>query len=154
MSNTNIRIEKIIQKSLARDILYLLSHNDLTIPQIASDLKTEDIQSIVAFLSELHYLGLVIPIETQNTKTTVLEKKEEKDMIKEDFLSKPSINWLSPLGISIRDYHSLWQSLNQNKNVEQEHLVKEMLFKVPESLKQRFKNIKSINEKEYAKVNL
>ena len=147
MADTNLRIEKIIQKSFARDILYLLSQKDLTIKQIASNLKTDNIQLIVAFLFELHYLGLVTPNEIQHTKKNGIEDKIDNYVIRETFLPNPSVNRLSPLGIPIKDYHSLWQSLDQDRSVTQDKILEEITFRVPEPLKQRFKNIELQNKK-------
>ncbi|MHA2237762.1 MAG: hypothetical protein ACXAB2_05235 [Candidatus Hodarchaeales archaeon] len=147
MPETSQSIEKITQKTLTKDILNLLSQNDLSISEISSKLKTDKIQSIIAVLSELQYFGLVIPIENQNKSKKDFNNQLNSDPIMGDFLSNPLDNWLSPLGIPIRDYHTLWESLNQNKGIEHYQFLKNTTFKIPEPLKQRFKNENQSNKK-------
>ncbi len=145
MENVDNQTKKLLERPLAKEIMKLLTKNDLSISQIINKMKNFDTQTIIAFLTELQRFGLIEQTSSSMESYDELEKK--RSPIKEsneNFTDKTT--QFPPLKISVMAYNKLWEDASRENGQINLHDLEKYTFTVPSTLKQLFKPDKSNNE--------
>jgi hypothetical protein len=142
----NSSFNEFVEKPLVKAILKALVMEELTIPQLRRKIDINDNRLLIAYLTELQYLGLVIPIKKENNQDSK-EPNHLEYFQGLDLLINSQTKWDSPLGISIAEYNTIWQKITkENKNDDLEPL-KTIAFTIPAPFKQKFKENMEVEEK-------
>lgn len=133
-------LSKLLENPIAISILQLLIKNPYSISQIMSSLQI-DAETTIAVLGELHHFGLVERIEENSIDITTMnqDKKTIQDI---DFFSKPKLITLpTPLGISLKDYGSLWEKIRNQSNQFDPSEFDTLIFSVPMHLRKELEKL-------------
>jgi hypothetical protein len=125
-------------KPLVKAILRELTKEELTIPQLMKKLDIDDYRLLVAYVTELQYQGLVIPIIKENNQE-LREGNQFKDLLGSDLLINSQTKWKTPLGISISDYNRIWQNISEDKKIDDLKSLNSIIFTISAPLKQKLK---------------
>jgi hypothetical protein len=138
MYNDNSQIDKMLNQPIAQKILEFLAKEDLSIPQMSEKLHETDIQNIIAYFAELQRLGLIIPSSKEPFETKTEEGDDINDKLSE-IVRIPRHEWFSSLGLGLPEYNALWEEISKKKGKSHPSVLDNLLFTVPEPLKDRFK---------------
>lgn len=136
----NSSFNEFVEKPIVKAILKLLAKEELTISQIEDKLEINDTRMLVAYLTELQYLGLIIPAFKENNQGS-RSQKQHKDVTGAELLINLHSAWDSPLGIPIAEYNTLWQKISKDNRNEDLSVLKNVAFTLPAPLKEKFKEL-------------
>lgn len=132
-------LSKLLKNPISTPILQILSKKQLTIPQILKSLQEidTDIQTVIAVLGELYHFGLIKRVEMNNLGISSQNQFQQKR--NKGLLPKPELSiHLTPLGIPLPDYVSLWEEIIQHPDHLDSSELNSWIFTVPNHIRQNF----------------
>ena len=130
-------VQKLLEKPVVKDILELLVKDVLSISQIIDKLKNDDVQMILAILTELQYFGVITPLKVENKEKYEIQN-QHKDVSSADSLINLPSTLDPPLGIPIGDYNTLWKKISESNRNSDLSILKIVNFTLNASFKEKF----------------
>lgn len=130
-------VQKLLEKPVVKDILELLVKDRLSISQIIDKLKIDDVQMILAILTELQYFGVITPLKAENNEKLEIQN-QHKDVSSTDSLINLPSTLDPPLGIPIGDYNTLWKKISESNRNSDLSILKIVNFTLNASFKEKF----------------